>query len=212
MEVSGDVVTVTLPAAEIFSNEVLEDSLEVYDETRNLFNPITIEDYTGFTADQKQALKPKPRKTVCCLPVRSALKRWCRSFFEYVPWHGSLHAGNQKRYIKGKVPARICAQEPLNVGNLQDASTGITILPTVTLSTSAGSMIVSNTWPFWALRHVLAVVGRERAAGACEIHHRAVFHREKHCEIGKIAVALGAIIRGFRPLGASSHTTALSTV
>ena len=34
--------------------------------------------------------------------------------------------------------------------NLQDASTGITILPTVTLSTSAGSMIVSNTWPFWA--------------------------------------------------------------
>ena len=59
VEVSGDVVTVTLPAAEIFSNEVLEDSLEVYDETRNLFNPITIEDYTGFTADQKQSLEAK---------------------------------------------------------------------------------------------------------------------------------------------------------
>lgn len=59
MEVSGDVVTVTLPAAEIFSNEVLEDSLEVYDETRNLFNPITIEDYTGFTADQKQSIEAK---------------------------------------------------------------------------------------------------------------------------------------------------------
>ncbi len=59
MEVSGDVVTVMLPAAEIFSNEVLEDSLEVYDETRNLFNPITIEDYTGFTADQKQSIEAK---------------------------------------------------------------------------------------------------------------------------------------------------------
>ncbi len=59
VEVSGDVVTVTLPAAEIFSNEVLEDSLEVYDETRNLFNPITIEDYTGFTADQKQSIEAK---------------------------------------------------------------------------------------------------------------------------------------------------------
>ena len=54
---------------------------------------------------------------------------------------------------------------------------------------------------FLGLRHVLAVVGRERAAGACEIHHRAVFHREKHCEIGKIAVALGAIIRGFPSAG-----------
>ena len=56
---SGDVVTITLPAAEVFSNEVLEDSLEVYDETRNLFNPITIEDYTGFTAGQKQSIEAK---------------------------------------------------------------------------------------------------------------------------------------------------------
>lgn len=59
VDVSGDVVTITLPAAEIFSNEVLEDSLEVYDETRNLFNPITIEDYTGFTAGQKQSIEAK---------------------------------------------------------------------------------------------------------------------------------------------------------
>ncbi len=42
-----------------FLQRSFEDSLEVYDETRNLFNPITIEDYTGFTADQKQSIEAK---------------------------------------------------------------------------------------------------------------------------------------------------------
>lgn len=55
----GKTVTVVLPAAEILSNEIDEDSLEVYDETHNIFNPITISDYNGFTADQKQSVEQK---------------------------------------------------------------------------------------------------------------------------------------------------------
>ena len=55
----GTTVTVVLPAAEILSNEVTEDSLEVFDETHNIFNPITISDYNGFTRDQKQSIEQK---------------------------------------------------------------------------------------------------------------------------------------------------------
>lgn len=59
VKVSGNTVSVTLPAAKILSHEIPEDSLEVFDETRNLFNPIQIEDYTGFTRDQKDLLEAR---------------------------------------------------------------------------------------------------------------------------------------------------------
>ena len=45
VEVTDEQVTVTLPAAQILSHEIDPDSLEVFDETRSIFNPITIEDY-----------------------------------------------------------------------------------------------------------------------------------------------------------------------
>ena len=59
IEISETQLTVTLPAAEILSHEMDEDSLQVFDETRSIFNPITIEDYNGFLADQKDAMEAK---------------------------------------------------------------------------------------------------------------------------------------------------------
>lgn len=52
-------VTVTLPESAIISHEIEEDSLEVFDESKNIFNPITIEDYTGFTAEQKGSIEQR---------------------------------------------------------------------------------------------------------------------------------------------------------
>lgn len=54
VEVGLSQVTITLPAATILSHEIDENSLEVFDETRNIFNPITITDYTQFQIDQKE--------------------------------------------------------------------------------------------------------------------------------------------------------------
>ena len=51
-------VTVRLPASRILS-QIPEDSIEVFDESDNLFNRITIEDYTGFTLDQKKAMEQR---------------------------------------------------------------------------------------------------------------------------------------------------------
>ena len=59
IDVSGDAVTVTLPQAEILSHEIPEDSIQVFDETRNIFNPISISDYTGFTADQRDEMETR---------------------------------------------------------------------------------------------------------------------------------------------------------
>lgn len=55
----GARVTVSLPQPEILSHEIDQDSLKVYDESRNLFNPISIEDYARFSVDQQQAMEQK---------------------------------------------------------------------------------------------------------------------------------------------------------
>ena len=57
--VTDQKVTIALPAPQILSHEVDPNSLEVFDETTNIFNPITIEDYTGFQADQQGVMEEK---------------------------------------------------------------------------------------------------------------------------------------------------------
>ena len=52
-------ITITLPEGQILSHEIPEESIEVFDETHNLFNPITIEDYSGFQADQQGVMEEK---------------------------------------------------------------------------------------------------------------------------------------------------------
>ena len=52
-------VTVTLPESKILSHEIPEDSLEVFDESDNIFNRISIEDYAGFTKDQKDKMEQR---------------------------------------------------------------------------------------------------------------------------------------------------------
>lgn len=59
VSVEKDGVTVTLPRAIILSHEIEEDSLEVFDEKTSIFNPFTVEDFTAFQADQKEAMEKR---------------------------------------------------------------------------------------------------------------------------------------------------------
>lgn len=52
-------VVIILPESEILSHEIPEDSLEIFDESDNLFNRISIEDYAGFTKDQKEKMEQR---------------------------------------------------------------------------------------------------------------------------------------------------------
>lgn len=55
-------IEVRLPAAEILSHEIYEDSLKVYDERESIFNRIDIEDYNDFSKDQKSEIEKKAIK------------------------------------------------------------------------------------------------------------------------------------------------------
>lgn len=48
-------ITVLLPSSKILSHTIPEDSIQVFDETHNIINPITIRDYATFAQEQKAA-------------------------------------------------------------------------------------------------------------------------------------------------------------
>ena len=85
VEISGNTITVTLPETEILSNEVEEGSLEVYDETHNIFNPISIEDYAGFTADQKQSIEQKAVENGLLTAGQERAESTVREFLSLLP-------------------------------------------------------------------------------------------------------------------------------
>jgi len=49
-------IIITLPPVKVLSHAIDESSLEVWDQTKNIFNPILIEDYAAFAVDQKNAV------------------------------------------------------------------------------------------------------------------------------------------------------------
>ena len=54
VSVTENVIEISMPKAAILSHEIDEQSLEVLDETKNLFNRIQIEDYNTFQTEQKK--------------------------------------------------------------------------------------------------------------------------------------------------------------
>lgn len=52
--VENNSIIISIPEIEILSNEIDESSVEVYDETKNVFNPISVTDYTAFAEKQKE--------------------------------------------------------------------------------------------------------------------------------------------------------------
>ena len=58
-DVSENKIRIDLPSAKILSHEIKEDSIEVFDETKNVFNQISINDYANFTTSEKQKMEKK---------------------------------------------------------------------------------------------------------------------------------------------------------
>ena len=54
ISIDNDQLNITLPAAKILSHEIDENSIEVYDESSNIFNQISINDYKSFATKKKK--------------------------------------------------------------------------------------------------------------------------------------------------------------
>lgn len=62
IDVRGKTIAITLPPAEILNHEVDENSIEVYDETKNIFNQISVSDYAAFSSKQKKVMEDRAIK------------------------------------------------------------------------------------------------------------------------------------------------------
>ena len=52
-----DTIQIELPAIKVLNNTIDENSIEVYDESKNIFNPISINDYKNFASEQKEKIE-----------------------------------------------------------------------------------------------------------------------------------------------------------
>ena len=57
VKVKNKKIQITMPKAKILSHEIDEKSIEVFDETKNIFNQISITDYHQFAIDQKAKME-----------------------------------------------------------------------------------------------------------------------------------------------------------
>lgn len=59
VNIRGNRILVHCPAIEVLSNDIPSETVEVYDQTTNIFNPVTIDDYLAFETEQKQIAAQK---------------------------------------------------------------------------------------------------------------------------------------------------------
>lgn len=56
-EIKDNTIRFEFPEIQILNNTIDESSIEIYDESKNVFNPISIEDYKKFAIDQKKQIE-----------------------------------------------------------------------------------------------------------------------------------------------------------
>ena len=62
IEISDSTIHVTVDKPTVISNSIDESSIEVYDETKNIFNPISVGDYKAFAVEQKEKALSEAKK------------------------------------------------------------------------------------------------------------------------------------------------------
>lgn len=85
VSVDGSVITISLPEVKVLSNVIDESSIEVYDETKNIFNPISIEDYTVFATQQKERVEDEAIENGLLSEAATKAQAAIRQLLQMVP-------------------------------------------------------------------------------------------------------------------------------
>lgn len=78
-------IIVTLPDVKVLSNILDEKSIEVYDETKNIFNPISINDYKEFATQQKDKVEEESIENGILSEAATKAQSAIRKFLNMVP-------------------------------------------------------------------------------------------------------------------------------
>ena len=82
---SSHTLTIALPPARILSHEILNDSIETLDETKNIFNPISVTDVRKFDAASKTEMEKRAEESGLLAQARENAENVISRLFYQTP-------------------------------------------------------------------------------------------------------------------------------
>lgn len=85
IEISDSTIHVTVNKPTVISNSIDESSIEVYDETKNIFNPISVSDYKAFAVEQKEKALSEVKKKGLMKTAQENTKKSIKQIISIIP-------------------------------------------------------------------------------------------------------------------------------
>lgn len=85
IEISDSTIHVTVNKPTVISNSIDESSIEVYDETKNIFNPISVSDYKAFAVEQKEKALSEAKKKGLMKTAQENAKKSIKQIISIIP-------------------------------------------------------------------------------------------------------------------------------
>ena len=85
VEIKDSTIHVTVDKPTVISNSIDESSIEVYDETKNIFNPISVNDYKKFAVEQKETALSEAKKKGLMKTAQENTKKSVKEIISIIP-------------------------------------------------------------------------------------------------------------------------------
>lgn len=85
VSINDHTIIISLPEVQILENTLDENSIEVYDESKNIFNPISVSDYTNFATKQKTEAEEEAIENGFLSEAATKTQSVIKSFLQLIP-------------------------------------------------------------------------------------------------------------------------------
>ena len=85
VEIKDSTIHITVDKPTVISNSIDESSIEVYDETKNIFNPISVNDYKKFAVEQKETALSEAKKKGLMKTAQENTKKSVKDIISIIP-------------------------------------------------------------------------------------------------------------------------------
>lgn len=85
VEIDDSTIHVTVDKPAVISNSIDESSIEVYDETKNIFNPISVSDYKAFALEQKDKALSEAKEKGLMKTAQENTKKSIKEIVSIIP-------------------------------------------------------------------------------------------------------------------------------
>lgn len=85
VEINDSTIHVTVDKPAVISNAIDESSIEVYDETKNIFNPISVSDYKAFALKQKDKALSEAKEKGLMKTAQENTKKSIKQIISIIP-------------------------------------------------------------------------------------------------------------------------------